>query len=380
MGWPVHRKRLFATGINQSTMVWCGPLSPADIREQFMSMFGAKVMVDADIFANTDSAEGAQAHLKELCGRRGVWPRTGQRMHVRDVLPAGAQGRYDKYMVAKSKASQATVSLKGDSDSFICDLSQNPDKRFRAGKWMPTVARSSAMCSLNTAGPTSGGHLFTAAEINLAHGWPCLQVPGVRTGSNEDFSGNLHYDEQKLTIHQQAQLAGNSMHLVTLAAWLMYVLANTVRREVYIPQALHMAAHLEETNLEPVAPLEETILETIVLGDTGDFNSDSRDPSHASLDAPGDSLNAELLDRKDLLGDGTPHNLVDELDDGTARNPALATVSQSSEEAAETGEDIIRRRAAHIALAPILWTPSSFCRMHDLAVRLQEASARSSME
>jgi hypothetical protein len=319
MGWPVRRKRLFATAINKSKLAWCGPICPADIEEHFMSIFGAKVMVDADIFANTDSAEGAQAHLKELCKRRGVWPHRGQRMKVRDLLPSGAQERYDKYLAAmSSKVSQATVSLKGDS--FICDLSQNPDKRFRAGRWMPTVAKSSAMCSLTAAGHTLGGHLFTPAEINFAHGWPCVQVPGVHAGSGEDFSESIHFDEQKLNIHQQAQMAGNSMHLVPLAAWLMYVMANTVRREVYIPQAHHMAA-----------PPEETFMETIILKDTGELNSDSRDPSHASLDAPTLGLNTELPHLTDWLGDGTPHDLEDGLASGTAWEPMVqATVALCS--------------------------------------------------
>lgn len=276
---------MFATAINQETLVWCGPMSPADIQEHFLSIFQAQTMVDGDVFAGSDSDVNTQRHIQEMCCRRGVWPPAGQRMHVRSLLPVGAQARYDKYCEAMqanaARADQAAVPQKADSpadgsaadqavkvaahqaavplkqDGFVCDLSQNPDRRFRAGSWMPTVARSSVMCSLTAEGATLGGHLFTPAEINFAHGWPSLQIPGVHAGSQV----SLEASSLRLSAHQQSQLVGNSMHLVPLAAWLMYVMANTCRRETQMPPAIS------------VAPAE---LETVVeLNDTGELDAGS---------------------------------------------------------------------------------------------------------
>ena len=70
----------------------------------------------------------------------------------------------------------------------------------------------------------NGPYIFTPAEIDCANGWPV--IPGAPTAYVDSVPSVF----KQLSYHQRALLAGNGMHLHTLAAWLMYVHAHCIRR------------------------------------------------------------------------------------------------------------------------------------------------------
>eukprot|EP00973_Karenia_brevis_P020561 2823274-Karenia_brevis.AAC.1 len=91
----------------------------------------------------------------------------------------------------------------GYAGGFVCDLSQS-EERLRNGPWLPTIARSTSLCSL------SQDRLFTENEIDFAMGWPA-----IANQWNEKYSNRLDMTSVfgPNSHHQRAQLAGNGMML-----------------------------------------------------------------------------------------------------------------------------------------------------------------------
>lgn len=213
LGWPLQRQRLFASAINQDTYIWCGPPSGVGVLAEFMSIFGARVMVDAAFFEGRDTPEQRDKFLREICRTRGTWPQAGGKLSVIELLPPGERRNLQRLQELIARQPSRFV---GELGKSVADLSQNPDMRLRCGKLFPPLMKSSKLC---VCGP-SDAEFLTPSEVNFAHGWASIPVRG-----NEAFrraSSSL----SGLTIAEQQSLSGNAMHLPTFAAWLLYTAAN----------------------------------------------------------------------------------------------------------------------------------------------------------
>ena len=137
------------------------------------------------------------------------------------MLTKGGQKHYDTYMKAYLESREQP----GHRDEcFVVDMSQNPQQRFRAGPWIPTMARSSELYCMSCEG---GPEKFTPAELQFAHGWPLLATP-----LGDAFRDCASFDFSCLSPTQQRHLAGNGMHLAVLAAWMLYVKMHLMRVDV----------------------------------------------------------------------------------------------------------------------------------------------------
>ena len=70
-------------------------------------------------------------------------------------------------------------------------------------------------------------HLFTAAEMRVAQGWPAAQ--GLGHEGMKAPRWMLNHGLLGITVGQIRSMTGNGMHLARIGAWLAYCMSNTVR-------------------------------------------------------------------------------------------------------------------------------------------------------
>ena len=219
MGWPVTRARLFVAILNARTLEWCGPLGgPVDVLEDFCRFFRCKAMVDGGVWADLDDEESREQFLRHRMSKRASWPREGEGVPTRQLLPPGHHSFYDDYL-AMCRDNPEYSGLR--DGSFLCDLSQNPRKRRRCGPWLPTLARSSMMCCLTASSDRS--QLLTPTEVDIAHGWPCL------SRLCPDAFAALAAYKSNLSDSARRTLAGNGMHLAAFSAFVLYIASHSER-------------------------------------------------------------------------------------------------------------------------------------------------------
>ena len=216
LGWPVQRLRLFAAAINLERLVWCGPLEPETILEDFLAIFGARTVVNGDVFVGSDSPQHRRAYYEHRCASRGMYPRSDVELTIDHALSKGELENMRGY----AQLREGHERFRG---STIADLSQSHSSRPRMHQWMPTLARSSRLCSL---GPPH--QLLTPNEIDFAHGWPRLPLESGSEYFNclQSF-GCVNSAE---AFHAFSSMAGNGMHLAAISAWLSYVFSHTAVR------------------------------------------------------------------------------------------------------------------------------------------------------
>ena len=112
------------------------------------------------------------------------------------------------------------------SASVAGDLSQNPNKIFRGGPWLPTVARSSEMAMFSCAGDREG-HFFTQRELAFSQGWP--SIPEIGGGK---YDACIGYDLHSLSRRAQTSLQGNGMHLASISSFMLFFFSQMLRRDV----------------------------------------------------------------------------------------------------------------------------------------------------
>jgi hypothetical protein len=223
LGWPACRRRLFVTAVKKETLLWFGPSQPSEIRSAFLKMFGARVILEGDIFWGLDSGAHRAAFMRHLCATRGVWPLAGASLKLVDVLSPGARDYIKGYKNLLKNGKRKIGALHG---SYIVDLSQNPAKRARSGAWLPTAARSSKFALLVRGGQEVEPSILTPNELNFSQGWPSLDV-----GCKLDFAKDMSYDLGALPPRQQQSLTGNGIHLASFAAWVFFIKTQCVRRD-----------------------------------------------------------------------------------------------------------------------------------------------------
>jgi len=239
VGFPLYRERLYGVAINLAEMVWLGPLETSEVKKHFLSIFGATVAVEADIFVGLGSKDSYDSQRKHLLALRGVHGTSDVRgleaLPMTETLSAGAVHRLGEATVHYKEGSKTGV-----AGTFVADISQHQSAEWgrsgRHGAWMPPIARSSLMVSV------SSNHVFTPNELNFAMGWPLVDV-----GSK--YRDCVGYSYDSLSSRQRLHLVGNGQHLAQAASWWLYIMAHTVRRaglERYQPPPMHMSCEDEE--------------------------------------------------------------------------------------------------------------------------------------
>ena len=222
------RKRLFATAVNRNTMHWIGPEDMDLVTEDFMTFFRVKVLLNADSFVGVDCPIMQKTFRMALAAMRGIYNTTAvDQMQLEDFLPPGGRTRLQKHIEAFEKLRASA----GHVPAWAADLSQNPDHMFRAGVWMPTLARSSVIASLTKR------RLFTPGELSFSQGWPRQGI------SDPKYLEAVGFNFDTLSASAQRSLTGNGMNLNVMAAWLMYVMCHVVRKNDARPARFLVQEH-----------------------------------------------------------------------------------------------------------------------------------------
>ena len=214
LGWPVRRTRLFTVGLNKRTMAWLGP-DQDDVAADFLRFYGVDLNLTADVFLVATDNEVEEAKSM-MAARRGFGGSSNQQMKLHEVYAPGHLIRYQDY---EKYRAQCVESGQISGKSFFADLDQN------LGRGASTPGEVLPSCLTHwTIHAWSAERMVLNQEVYLAHGfnmypeatgWP---VPC----SIRDVLKTLGNSSQK-------QLVGNGWHLPTLAAFMFYVLAHTVR-------------------------------------------------------------------------------------------------------------------------------------------------------
>ena len=219
MGWPARRNRYYSFALHEDTLVWLGPPGE-DITHDFLRWFGRACAVEGDIFTGLDSEAAHEKLIIEMANKRGFYPDERQLSQLKsEWKPLLCRQQGDTFDAASEIYTEGTRT--GHGGSFILDLSQSRD-RLRTGPWLPTVARSTLLCSL------SRNKFFTAGEVDFAMGWPSFRMS----------QNQMYYDELDISAmfggqsaRQSRLLAGNGMMLPQLLAFYLYCFCHCVRRD-----------------------------------------------------------------------------------------------------------------------------------------------------
>ena len=223
-GKPVRRTRFWGAAVNQKRAVWIGPESNDMLQQDFLSLFGAACQLDGDVYCKKDSQEGIKETVNVIAKRAGKYSTDEQLADCdnwQTFLPQGFRSTFDA-ATALWKGEVGEGRSVGMSGTMLADLSQSPH-RCRQGPWVPTIARSSLLCSL------SSHHILTPAELDFAMGWPSIE-----TKHNRDYaealglSGSLSGASSSV----RRKLSGNGMDMGSVMAWFLYIFSNVMRKSV----------------------------------------------------------------------------------------------------------------------------------------------------
>ena len=231
MGWPVRRQRLLMCGLNLKTLRWVGPDNYVhDFKQRYYR--GMRLSGDTFFEAPEDEVHAEYMHLahgrKFQVSRAEVSSLSTQAM-LDMALPPGARLRLQHYHEKRANLEPDQV--------LICDVDHNPDtKGSSPGSEWPVQLTHGTFINVT----------HDPEKDRVAIGMEHLSAMGFNIYPPQDCS--LHRSRlvdvlKALPTRQQKLLAGNGMHLVTQAAWMMYVLANVVRvRPDTVPRLLKLAS------------------------------------------------------------------------------------------------------------------------------------------
>jgi hypothetical protein len=219
MGWPIRRRRTSAWCVNSERLAWVGPAFQKDLNEDFLKHFGSTCILTADVFAKEDSERNIAAELQDLAHKRRLFinPKHFSTSDFKNLLCLSGRSRFIKY--------EQSFSV-DPSGTFVCDLSQDPSFRKRSGSIFGALMRGSQYYSF------SKQHLFTQNELMAAHGWPSLRQPCGGQAASLEPPVWMTAAAHQMTLQQSKCLIGSGMHLHCLAAWMLYCLRHTVRKDL----------------------------------------------------------------------------------------------------------------------------------------------------
>jgi hypothetical protein len=220
LGWPVRRPRLFSMALNRETLAWVGPMDDDTAFKAFSHMFCKRAVVDADAFSEVDTPEAVRQERLARASLAGLPAAAAEDSPLKDYIKtAKGKERLAKYI---SMCEKRTGHISG---STIVDLSQNPQKRFRASPWMMTITRSTDLALLRKGDPY--GYFYTPGEVGFSQGWPTVALK-----STLQYKSSIGFPLGQLSRRQQVHLQGNGMHLTALTSFIAYVFAHTIHRDL----------------------------------------------------------------------------------------------------------------------------------------------------
>ena len=211
-------------------MVWLGP-AEEDCTNDFLRFFLKKACMDVGSFQGIDEPDKILAHKQAYALRRGCADFDADTKAIDCLCPSGRE------FVEESVELMLAGKKRGRFGGVACDSSQNPKKRHRAGPFMPAVQKSSVMVGAGEGvqGGEDDCHIFTSDEISFLHGWPTHKVV------HERLRACLNYDLSAAPLSLQSRILGDGMSIIAVQAFLLYVMAHTVRRAPFekMPPSLH---------------------------------------------------------------------------------------------------------------------------------------------
>lgn len=216
-----------ACALLKDTMVWVGPSDAMALAADFESFFFMRTQVDASVFSAQD-LPAAIAERRIGHGSRSAVPPEKRQDATLPMLQSTEKARERVAYYMEQKLSER----QGSATGICADITQDAKLRPRCGPWMPALQKSSQMVWIDESDPQHG-HVYTARELASSHGWPALQ---------SIYSHCAPFDFGSLQHSVAQAFLGNAMHLHTMTAWQVYVMANSLRRCVvreFLPD-LHM--------------------------------------------------------------------------------------------------------------------------------------------
>ena len=222
-GWPASRFRGYATAIKEETLLWIGPQTPQAVQADFEQWFRAAAMVSGSIFAGADTKKNISNKRKELAHLNGIFD--PKNMHDTLALLKKTEVKNMKAFMKIYKSGTRTCPL---SNTMMVEYTQPPDAcSQRCGPWIPTLATASKVLSMSGDSSQPDMHIMTDRELDASQGWPTIVPPGC-----EDlYSDCMPLQFADMSPNCARHSRGSSMHLYAMAAWVMYVSGNVIRRD-----------------------------------------------------------------------------------------------------------------------------------------------------
>jgi hypothetical protein len=193
------------------------------VTADFLRFFSKTVETDVGTFVGLDTPDNI---LKEQ-------QRRARKVCMPNILIPGAslpdfydtvkqKGYASKFLASFDK--MATAGKGKRSEVVVCDMSQNPVKRLRGGKWLPTVTLGFDGVAIREGSDVP--FFPTPQEIGFSQGWPSM------AHISKKYSRCTGYPLNSLSPATQQKLQGNGMHLACVAAWHLYVFSHIIRRDI----------------------------------------------------------------------------------------------------------------------------------------------------
>ena len=244
LGWPLRRQRALMVGINLMQLVWAGPASSEAVQADFAAKFFRPQRAHPRSLMLASEAEIVEEY-QALARRRGF-----------AVEPEEVKPQMDETLLAKlcspgallrRKEWQGVRAESGNPRFFVSDLDQHPRNRGGGGndKAFPVLITHGSL--LVDDDETETSRFLTSYEHLSLQGFSMHgAAPSV-----------MRQVAMDLSIPQRKAVAGNGMHVPTMACWMYYVLSNIIPREALrpgIPRSRSWECHDEDTDDERLLP------------------------------------------------------------------------------------------------------------------------------
>ena len=224
-GWPVKRNRLLMTGVNRKQMLYLGPRG-AELEEDFKRRFYRGMVMAGDVFFNAPGHEVIAEYVEIARGRKfNVGHDDLEKLDSESVMEMVLPPHGNRKIKAhKSRLQEIASDLRpGDAEpTYIFDAEQSVTGKGSSvgSEWPSQLTHGSII------------HIKSNNYMRLAIGMEHFNSMGFTvwpSGRLSKPSSGLMNVLKDLKHRQKKLLAGNAMHLVTQAAWQLYILGHCVR-------------------------------------------------------------------------------------------------------------------------------------------------------
>eukprot|EP00435_Cladocopium_sp_Y103_P067844 s676_g30.t1 len=227
-GWPHRRTRVLAAAVNNLTLDWHGSQDNDELQEEYARRFHRQMVSAGDLLLQADEKERIHEMMKIAVARKNnvtVGEMT-QIVQSQDhdklsslVFPPGGIQRMNGWIQLYQEKLKETAKLR----AFLCDVDHSP----AGGELWPTQLTHGSVLSLRQNGDQTTWLLATAKEHLGALGWRMFgDSPIFPKSKMAKVLDNLDFSPS-----QVKQLSGNSMHLRTQLAFMMFAIANVSKKK-----------------------------------------------------------------------------------------------------------------------------------------------------